>query len=206
MNTTQQAHRAFLNRYYGISRYFYDVSRKYYLFGRDRALRDLLQEDWDSLVEVGPGTGRNLRILHEARPSAALGGVEAADSMLDHAQAKCPWAKLVQGFAEEADFEAVLGKKPDRILFSYCLSMVQDPVAALVNARRSVAPDGEVMVVDFADLEGLPRMAKKGLRVWLNTFHVEPLDVRLLEDQGATVRYGPGHYYLIGRMKALPPE
>ncbi len=32
------AHRSFLNTYYGISRHFYDVTRKYYLFGRDRVL------------------------------------------------------------------------------------------------------------------------------------------------------------------------
>jgi S-adenosylmethionine-diacylgycerolhomoserine-N-methlytransferase len=203
LSTEQADHRAFLNRYYGVSRYFYDVSRKYYLLGRDKALEQLLAEDWSSLIEVGPGTGRNLAKLHEARPSARLGGVEASDAMLDHARKRCPWASLEHGFAENADFTSVLGTKPDRILFSYCLSMVQDPVAALENARRSVSPNGYVMVVDFANLDGLPKLFKRGLQKWLATFHVEPVDEKLLQSQGAKFFFGPAHYYLIARMGPL---
>ena len=203
MEANQTEHRKFLNTYYGISRYFYDVTRKYYLFGRDRVIEDLCKEDWRSLIEIGPGTGRNLAMIHDRRPDARLGGVEAADAMLDHAQKNCPWAKLVQGFAEDADFEGVLGQKPDRILFSYCLSMVQEPVKALENARRSLAPGGELVVVDFANLDGLPPLAKRGLQKWLATFHVEPLDETLLRDQDSSIYYGPGHYYLVGRMGPL---
>jgi S-adenosylmethionine-diacylgycerolhomoserine-N-methlytransferase len=200
MATAQRAHRAFLNRYYRLTRHIYDLTRKYYLFGRDRTIRDLLKEPWESLIEIGPGTGRNLAMLRRGRPAAVLGGVEASDAMLEHAQRKCPWASLVQGFAEDADFEAVLGRRPDRILFSYCLSMVQEPEKALANARRSLAPGGQVVVVDFSDLGGLPPAFAGGLRRWLEAFHVQPLDVSLITDQGGTLTYGPGHYYVIGRM------
>ncbi len=205
MNTvgSQSDHRSFLNRYYGVSRYFYDVTRKYYLFGRDRAIAELLREPWSTLVEVGPGTGRNLKLLHEARPGARFGGVEAADAMLEHARKNCPWGSFVHGFAETADFTEVLGQKPDRILFSYCLSMVQDPIGALTNARKHLAPGGEVLVVDFADLEGLPGLPRKGLTKWLNTFHVEPLDSNLLRENSARIQYGPFRYFLIGRMPPL---
>src|SRR5690606_7770136 len=122
-----------------------DLTRKYYLFGRDRVLRDLAGEHWQTLIEIGPGTGRNLGMLHDMRPDARLGGIEASDAMLEHARRKCPWAALEQGFAENADLEGLLGCKPDRILYSYCLSMVQDPVEALLNARRALAPGGEVV-------------------------------------------------------------
>jgi S-adenosylmethionine-diacylgycerolhomoserine-N-methlytransferase len=50
----QAEHRKFLNTYYGISRHFYDWTRKYYLLGRDRELRALLREEWTTLVEIGP--------------------------------------------------------------------------------------------------------------------------------------------------------
>lgn len=195
-------HRDFLNRYYGWSRHIYDLTRKYYLIGREYALRDLLNEDWNVLVEIGPGTGRNLRKLHEQRPDARLGGIEASDQMLEHARARCPWATLLHGFAEDADYTELLGARPDRVLFSYCLSMVQDPVAALENARRSLAPGGEVLIVDFGDLNGLRQPARGALQKWLNAFHVEPLDTTLLRQFDAQITDGLGAYYCIGRIPA----
>src|SRR5688572_7215655 len=161
------AHRDFLNRYYGWSRRIYDVTRKYYLFGRDTALEKLLAEPWESLIEIGPGTGRNLRKLHARRPQARLGGIEASDEMLAHARAKCPWGKFEHGFAETTDYRNLLGVPPQRVLFSYCLSMVTDAHAALDNALSSISADGEVWVVDFSDLADLPSVAAKPLRKWL---------------------------------------
>jgi len=64
-------HQQFLNRYYGASRHIYDLTRKYYLLGRDPTLQSLLKEDWRTLVEIGPGTGRNLVKLHQKRPQAS---------------------------------------------------------------------------------------------------------------------------------------
>jgi S-adenosylmethionine-diacylgycerolhomoserine-N-methlytransferase len=189
-------HRRFLNRYYGGVKHVYDLTRKYYLFGRDRALRRLLAEPWASLVEVGPGTGRNLRILHRARPDARYGGLEASDEMLAVARGRCPWAAIAHGFAEDADLGAVLGTRPDRVLFSYCLSMVQDPRAALANARLAVGPAGRVVVVDFADLNGVWGPARGSLRAFLKAFHVEPLDEAIFPDV-AEVSHGPGRYYVI---------
>ncbi len=201
MDLAPEDHRRFLNSYYGRSRHIYDVTRKYYLFGRDRALRELEAEAWTSLVEVGPGTGRNLRALRRERPDARLGGVEPCDEMLLHARARCPWAALTHGFAESADLGAVHGSAPDRVLFSYCLSMVLDPRAALARARRMVAPGGSVLVVDFADMSSMPRALRTALRAWIGAFRVTPLEARLFD--GGRVTYGPMRYYAIGRFPAL---
>lgn len=201
------SHRDFLNRYYGWARHIYDLTRKYYLFGRDTALRDLLDDpSWRRLIEIGPGTGRNLRKLHQGRPSAVLGGIEASDEMLDHAQQRCPWAQLQHGFAEDADYTELLGERPDRVLFSYCLSMVTDPHAALSTARRSLAPGGRVIIVDFADLSGMRTPLRQGLRKWLDSFHVSPLDTRILEPFSPDLHYGPGRYFLIATIHAEPAD
>ena len=203
MADAKSEHRAFLNKYYGISRHFYDLTRKYYLFGRDAALKELLAQDWGSLIEVGVGTGRNLRLLHEARPQASYGGVDASDEMLKHVGARAPWAKLQHGFAEDVDMTRVLdGSRPDRILFSYCLSMVNDPLAALRNAQRALAPGGKVFVVDFSDLGGFPGVFRGALRVWLRTFHVQPVDLAVLQELGADIRFGRGHYYVMAELDA----
>lgn len=198
----RDAHRAFLNRYYGWSRHLYDATRRHYLLGRDRALRALLEEPWQRLVEVGPGTGRNLRRLHAARPHARYGGIEASDAMLAHARARAPWATLAHGYAEDVDYAALLGARPDVVLFSYCLSMVQDPERAIVTARRAVAAQGKVLIVDFGDFEGLPRPIARALRHWLAAFRVHPLAAAALAAHAPALRWGPGRYYLIA---TLPP-
>lgn len=202
MATAAQAHRDFLNRYYRLTRHVYDATRKFYLLGRDAALRRILDGNWGRLVEIGPGTGRNLRRLRRDRPQARFGGVEASDAMLEHSRRRLPWASLVHGFAEDADYTTLLGMRPEVVLFSYCLSMVQDPARALDNARRSVAPGGRVVVVDFGDLLGLPALPRAVLRRWLALFHVRPLDPALLAPHQPTITHGPGRYYLIA---TLPP-
>jgi S-adenosylmethionine-diacylgycerolhomoserine-N-methlytransferase len=203
-------HRDFLNRYYGMSRHIYDWTRKYYLFGRDAALARLLDQPWQRLIEAGVGTGRNLRKLQKRRPSAEYGGIDASDEMLRHAARRCPWAKLTLGFVEDAPYGDVLGQSPDRILFSYCLSMVGDANAAITHARRSVAPGGEVAIVDFGDMRGLARPLREGLRAWLRTFHVTPIDPSLVgagTSQDAPlpeIFFGPFRYFFIARLPRLP--
>ena len=197
-----QAHRQYLNRYYGHVRHIYDLTRKAYLLGRDPTLDRLLAEPWDRLIEIGPGTGRNLDYLHARRRHARIGGVEAADVMLEHAARRCPWAHLKHGFAEDAALDGVLGGPPQRILFSYCLSMVEDPGAALDNAAGQLAPGGAVWVLDFADFTGLPSLLRLGLQRWLRSFRVRPLDPGWLIARGAEVEFGPGRYYLLARLRA----
>ena len=199
------SHATAMDRMYRYTRHIYDLTRKYYLFGRDTALRQLAKESWARLIEVGPGTGRNLRVLHKSKPDARLGGVEASDAMLLHARRRCPWATLVHGFAESVPLATVLDAAPDRVLFSYCLSMVGEPALALENARRSITLAGEVVVVDFADLGGLPPAFAGPFTTWLRTFHVTPLTDPALAD-AKSVHYGPGRYFVIARFGALPPR
>jgi len=197
----RQTHRDFLNRYYRATRAVYDATRKYYLFGRDEALRELAGDtSWRRLVEVGPGTGRNLRSLRRLRPDAVLGGVEASDAMLEHARPRCPGISLCQGFAEDVDYRSVLGEAPDRILFSYCLSMVQEPERALDHALDALAPGGQVWVVDFADLAGLRGPVKRGLERWLAAFHVAPVALHHLEARRGELRFGPLRYWVRARL------
>lgn len=203
MNDPQADHRDFLNRYYGASRFIYDATRKYYLFGRDGVLRDLVGDRaWTTLVEVGLGTGRNLARLRRARPDARLGGLEASDAMVKHARAKCPWARVAHGFAEDASLVDVLGERPDRVLFSYCLSMVSDRAAALSNARRALSDRGEVVVVDFADFAGWPARAADLFRAYLGAFRVRPLGAEDLRG-AAAIECGPGGYYVRATFRAL---
>jgi S-adenosylmethionine-diacylgycerolhomoserine-N-methlytransferase len=201
LDAREQEHRRFLDRYYGWSRHVYDATRRYYLLGRDRALELLLEEDWDRLVEIGPGTGRNLRILHRERPSAKLGGIEASTEMLRHGRSRCPFARIEPGFAESADLTAILGARPDRILFSYSLSMIEAPERALSNAMEALAPGGSILIVDFGALNGLPSPLRAPCERWLSTFHVRTGGVLAGLPNAARYEVGPLGVYEIARIE-----
>jgi S-adenosylmethionine-diacylgycerolhomoserine-N-methlytransferase len=199
MELSRQSHRDFLNRYYGVSRWFYDLTRRYYLFGRDQILEQLVDEPWKRLVEVGPGTGRNLAWLKQRRPERLLGGIDACDAMLEYARGRCDGVTFEHGFAEDADYSNVVYGEPDRILFSYCLSMVSSARSALEHARRNLAPGGQVVVVDFGDFKDFPAPFRWMMHTWLSWFHVHPLDESYLRRRADEVTYGPGRYFVIAR-------
>lgn len=200
MSTNKDEQRAFLDRFYGWSGPIYDITRRYWLLGREPALERLYAQPWNRLVEIGPGTGRNLEKLHQRRPYALLGGVEPSRAMLRRAQRRCPYARLIEGFAEDARYDDLLDAPPDRVFFSYCLSMVQDPQAALQNALDQVAPGGSVVVADFGDLGRILEPARAGLKRWLEAFHVRPLRADLLEGPNAALEYGPGRYWVFAEL------
>ena len=205
MNEARAAHMAFLDRYYGASRGFYDLTRRRYLLGRDDVLTALARERWERLVDVGAGTGRNLEALRRLRPTATYGGVDASEAMLAVARARCPWARFQHGFAEDAPLEETVGGPPDRVLFSYSLSMIQEPRAAIAHAQRSVAPGGQVVVVDFGQLDGVPSAVRQAFAAWLEAFEVRPRRPEELEAWGGRVVRSRRGYWLTARFERAAP-
>ena len=51
---------------YRWQRHVYDLTRRYYLFGRDRLLRQLAPQPGECILEAGCGTARNLLLLAAA--------------------------------------------------------------------------------------------------------------------------------------------
>ena len=92
METAQESQnenqRTRLNNLYRFQRHFYDLTRRFFLFGRDDWLRQMRVQPAESALEVGCGTGRNLLKLSRLVPQARLFGLDAADEMLKTAGAK----------------------------------------------------------------------------------------------------------------------
>ena len=63
---------ALMDRMYRRQRHIYDLSRKYYLLGRDEAIARLDPAPGDGVLEIGCGTGRNLIKAAQAYPDGAL--------------------------------------------------------------------------------------------------------------------------------------
>jgi S-adenosylmethionine-diacylgycerolhomoserine-N-methlytransferase len=166
---------------YGIQRHFYDLTRKYYLLGRDQLIRDLAMADGDSALEIGCGTGRNLALAGRHFRRARLHGLDISQEMLKSAEAKLA-GRIASGAihlarADATDFDAgaLFGRTQfDRVWFSYTLSMIPDWRAALAQGMACVAPGGALHIVDFGQQAGLPRWFRSLLQAWLARFHVTP--------------------------------
>ena len=63
---------ALMDRMYRRQRHIYDLSRKFYLLGRDEGIARLRPASGDKMLEIGCGTGRNLVKLAQAYPEARL--------------------------------------------------------------------------------------------------------------------------------------
>ena len=181
---------------YRWQRHVYDASRKYYLWGRDALIDELALEPHDALLEIGCGTARNLITIARRYPGALLYGFDASAAMLEVGRAKAMAAKLADriqlafGLAGSG-VERTLFERPqgyDRVVFSYALSMFDDPAGAIDGAVAALGPGGRLHVVDFGDMDGLPAPLRALLRRWLHAFHVHPsmaAHERLRERQAA---------------------
>jgi S-adenosylmethionine-diacylgycerolhomoserine-N-methlytransferase len=172
-----------MDRMYQRQRHIYDASRKFYLLGRDEAIRRLRPGPGASVLEIGCGTGRNLVKLARAYPDARLFGLDVSRQMLASAGAALARAglsarvALAQGDATAFDPEVLFDEGQfDRVLVSYALSMIPRWRKALARALDVLAPGGALQVVDFGDGAGLPGPFRAGLRRWLAAFDVTPRD------------------------------
>jgi S-adenosylmethionine-diacylgycerolhomoserine-N-methlytransferase len=204
-----EGHGALMDSVYRRQRHFYDVTRKYYLFGRDRLIRGLDLKAGERAVEIGCGTARNLIAIARRYPDARLFGLDASQAMLETAAGAVSRAgfasriTLVHGFAENLSPELFGETRPfDCAIFSYSLSMIPDWRRALAAARAALQPAGRLHIVDFGDLDGLGRMGAGALRFWLRQFHVEPRSeiLRTLEtSRSGDLWIAPGRYAFLWR-------
>lgn len=175
------AHAAQMDAIYGPQRHVYDLTRKYYLLGRDRAIRGLEVGPGGHVLEVGCGTARNLAEAAWRYPGAQFYGIDISAQMLKSARAKLARRRLDTRVrvarADAAAFDPgklFRRRKFDRILFSYTLSMIPGWEESLELACTLLAPGGAIHVVDFGEQQRLPKWLGPAFRAYLAQFHVTP--------------------------------
>ena len=163
--------------------HIYDLTRKYYLLGRDQMISGLRPHSGDAVLEIGCGTGRNLTIAAKHYPAARFFGVDVSTVMLTRAIDSLGRAglsnrvRVAHGDAASFDPERLFGRKAfDRIFISYSVSMIPDWNGAVDRAVALLAPGGELHIVDFGGQSRLPLFFRTALRHWLKAFHVTPRD------------------------------
>lgn len=163
-----------------MQRYFYDLTRKYYLLGRDQLLDDMNVQPGERVLEAGCGTARNLIILARRHPDSHFYGLDASAAMLETAQAKVDAAGvkntvLKTALADDFKHDETFGltDKFDKIFFSYSISMIPPWRESIENALANLKPGGYVFIVDFYDQRDLPAPFRRFLKWWLSKFHVK---------------------------------
>ncbi len=206
-----------MDRMYRYQRHFYDFTRKYYLLGRDKLVKDMLVAPNDNVLEIGCGTARNLIMLAKLRPQAHLFGLDASNEMLITAQEKIDAEglsnniKIVQCLAEDLDHQKTFGlpKKFDSVFYSYSLSMIPPWKDAVDAGIRNLKSKGTLYIVDFSDQRDLPSWFRKFLVWWLDLFgvHYQPAllpYLQELEQQGKgklTIESLFKHYSFIAKFE-----
>jgi S-adenosylmethionine-diacylgycerolhomoserine-N-methlytransferase len=179
MSDTAAAQPSAMRRYYRWHATIYDATRWTFLLGRNEMLRRLpiKPSQTQTLLEVGCGTGRNLRWLAQRHPLIRLIGADVSPDMLGKAQqATAPYAERVtlleHPYGAEVPLE--LPQTPDFVLFSYALTMFNPGwEAAIEQAWADLPVGGRLAVVDFHDTPS------EAFRWWMSKNHVR-MDGHLL--------------------------
>ena len=172
-----------MDRIYRHQRHVYDLTRKYYLLGRDRLIHRLAPPPGGPVLEIGCGTARNLVQAARCYPDVVFCGIDISAEMLATAHQVVSRAGLDRRIhlarADATAFDPVelFGVAGfSRVFASYSLSMIPEWPAAIEQAMARLLPQGELHIVDFGGQEHLPGWFRVGLRKWLGLFHVEPRD------------------------------
>ena len=193
-----------MDKMYRHQRYFYDLTRKYYLLGRDRLIRKMKISDGENVLEVGCGTARNLIILAKKYPQTNFFGLDASAEMLKTAQSKIDAKNLENitlknALADDFTFDRSfdLTEKFDAIFFSYAVSIIPPWRESIKNVLENLKAGKSLYIVDFFDQKDLPGWFQRILQGWLRQFHVKyPAElIPFLED---LERKG------LGRLKITP--
>lgn len=193
-----------MDKMYRHQRYFYDLTRKYYLLGRDKLIAGMNVKPGENVLEIGCGTARNLIILAHKHQKTNFFGLDASSEMLKTSQEKIDAqnlknVQLLVALADDFEFKKTFGlNEPfDTMYFSYSISMIPTWRESIQNALDNLKSGRSFYIVDFYDQADLPKWFQKILQSWLKQFHVKyPKELlphlKTLEAQG------------LGKLKVTP--
>lgn len=100
------------------------------------------------VADVGCGHGASTILMAQAYPASMFVGIDYHASSIETARQRAKSAGVSNVRFEHADATSYNGGKYDMIAFFDCVHDMADPAGAARHARKSLAPDGHVMVVE----------------------------------------------------------
>lgn len=136
-----------LKDYYKLHAGIYNMTRWIFLFGRDKIIQEIGTDlaRWH-ILEIGCGTGHNLKILKKYFPEAKITGIDISEEMLKVAADKLDGQlelvnRIYSGPIKKDHF--------DLVVCSYTLSMIPKYQDILEAVKVDLRPGGLIVVVDF---------------------------------------------------------
>ncbi|OMQ15217.1 ubiquinone biosynthesis protein [Modestobacter sp. VKM Ac-2676] len=152
-----------------------------YRSGRVAAIAALGLRPGDRVLDLGCGTGLNLRHLQRRiGPTGRIVAVDASASMLRQARRRARrhgWGNVTLVCADAATVDPGTWEPVDAAIATYALSVIEDWPAAWRAMRRSTRPGGRIAVVDMQDPEGPWRVLRPVAR-WLCAVSDADIDAR----------------------------
>ncbi len=145
-----------IQNYYKLQSKIYDATRWSFLFGRKKLVKVLpFEKNAEiSILEVGCGTGYNLKNLAKAFPKAKLTGLDVSEDMINLSR------KQTKAYADRVSLlqqpygpnQKAVPTKYDAIIFSYSLTMINPHWEDLIkHAENDLKENGVVGLADFHD-------------------------------------------------------
>lgn len=136
-----------LENYYKIHAGIYNLTRWAFLFGREKIIQDIGTDvaKWN-ILEIGCGTGHNLKILKKCFPEGKITGIDVSADMLKVAEKSL--GKEVE-LVNQAYIRSISESRYDMIVCSYTLSMIPRYWDIMDAIKRDLRPGGIIAVVDF---------------------------------------------------------
>lgn len=155
-NQTAEGQNRAMQRYYVLQSRIYDATRWSFLFGRRKVVHAMPfgRQAKAHILEVGCGTGYNLKYMARHFPKASFTGMDVSPHML--AKAK----KQTAAFGNRVNCQArpytpgesAFTGQLDAVLFSYSLTMINPQWRNLIlQAKADLKPGGFIAVADFHD-------------------------------------------------------
>ncbi|ASO20694.1 ubiquinone/menaquinone biosynthesis C-methylase UbiE [Actinoalloteichus hoggarensis] len=129
-----------------------------------RSRRRLFSQLRGHVLEVGAGTGNNLRYYEKAdRVTAVEPNPVMVDFMKERAQSVGYWVEVVQGSADPVPLPA---NSVDVVVYSLVLCLVPDAAKALGEARRVLRPGGRIAFLEHVAARGPLGLLQRRLEPW----------------------------------------
>lgn len=172
---------------------------------RQRAVDRLSLTPGDTVLELGCGTGRNLRYLVRAVGSEGkVFGVDCCEAMLTRARKHCEesgWTNVVLFNQDAAQLE--LQVMVDGALFSLSYSIMPNPESAVAAAWKYLRPGKNLIIMDGKLANGIWGRLSRPFVTWLSkrTILGDPLRLPWHALRGLTANveieeFNLGTYYI----------
>lgn len=149
---------------------FYDLTRKFFLFNRKKAIKLLNAQKQDKIIDLACGTGLNIPLLLKNISPGNILGIDYSEAMLKKAREKYPNIKFIKGDVSTYKFP----KKIDKIISSYSISMIDDWEKTILNAKNSLKDNGTFVILDFYKWKGAIKPFYPLFKFWLKKYGVNP--------------------------------